>query len=95
MEAKLQELNPLMASFVSFGPGNSSSGSNISVLSRTNSLLIEAVALWGRHLAFLEDINSVFNPHQQLRLLLSYLDETIGRVVKGSLRSSFSVPHVP
>ncbi|CDJ40110.1 hypothetical protein, conserved [Eimeria tenella] len=107
MVMKLQELNPLMASFVSVSPAplssSSSSGamlgscsssrsssSSSTVLSRSNSLLIEAFALWGRHVAFIEDLNSVFNPQQQLRLLISYLDETIGRVVKGSLRQAFA-----
>ncbi|XP_026190519.1 uncharacterized protein LOC34619476 [Cyclospora cayetanensis] len=98
MEAKLQELNPLMASFVSLAPvGPSSRGdesaNNIirskSVLLRSNSLLIEAFGLWGKHVAFFEDINSVSHPHLQLRLLLSYLDETLGRLVKGSLRKTF------
>ncbi|CDJ68107.1 hypothetical protein, conserved [Eimeria necatrix] len=111
MVMKLQELNPLMASFVSVSPApvsssssssssgamlgscsrsSSSSSSSSTVLSRSNSLLIEAFALWGRHVAFIEDLNSVFNPQQQLRLLISYLDETIGRIVKGSLRQAFA-----
>ncbi|CDJ59507.1 hypothetical protein, conserved [Eimeria maxima] len=103
MQTKLQELNPLMASFISPSPPSSSSSPSLgsssssssrsrspSVLARNNSLLVEAFALWGRHVAFIEDLNSVFNPQQQLRLLISYLDETIGRVVKGSLRRSFA-----
>ncbi|KAL8426584.1 hypothetical protein Efla_001601 [Eimeria flavescens] len=90
MVAKLQELNPLMASFAAVDSGSSSSGSR-SLLTASNSLLIESLALWGRHLAFTDDINAVFNPQQQLRLLLSYLDETLGRIVKGSLRRAFGV----